>query len=97
MLWAVPPERFPGGRTEVVTVPLIAPGTQYLKRWNQLDVNLKRTFRAGRFELQPALEVYNLLNSSVVLNQNQTFGPTLGTADTDRSGRFMKFGAMVKF
>jgi hypothetical protein len=96
-LWTVPPALFPGGRPEVVTVPLIAPGTQYLKRWNQLDVNLKRTIRAGRFELQPALEVYNLLNSSVVLGENQNFGPSLGQPSLTAFGRFMKLGALVRF
>jgi hypothetical protein len=97
VLWTVPASFFPGGRTEVVTVPLIAPGTKYLKRWNQLDVNFKRTIRAGRFELQPALEVFNLLNSSVVLGENQNFGPSLGQPALTAFGRFMKLGALVRF
>jgi len=93
----VPPNLFPGGRTEVVTAALIPPGMKYLKRWNQLDITLKRAIRVRRFELQPAIEVYNLLNSSVVLNEIQTFGPTLGVPTQTMQGRFVKLGVLMKF
>ena len=72
--WVVPPALFPGGRTQSVTVPLIAPGTSYPPRWNQLDVNIKRRFRVGHYEIEPGVDVFNLLNSSVVLTQQQAFG-----------------------
>ena len=96
-LWAVPPALFPGGRTEAVSAHLIAPGTKYLKRWNQLDLTVKRSVRVGRFDMLPAFEIYNLLNSSVVLNENQNFGPALGTPSAVTQGRFVKLGALVKF
>jgi hypothetical protein len=96
-LWLVPPALFPGGRTEAVTAHLIAPGTKYLKRWNQLDINVKRSIRVGRLEIQPALEIYNLLNSSVVLNEIQSFGPSLGVPTAMMQGRFVKIGAFMKF
>jgi hypothetical protein len=95
--WAVPPEVFPISRTEVVAVPLIAPGTQYLKRWNQLDLSIRRTFTFGRYQMQPALEMYNILNSSVVLNQNQNFGPSLGRPTSTLQGRLVKLSGLVKF
>ncbi|HEV8318380.1 MAG TPA: TonB-dependent receptor [Vicinamibacterales bacterium] len=97
VLWTVPANLFPGGRNEVVTVPLIPPGSQYLKRWNQLDLNIKRVFHLRRLEFQPAVEIYNVLNSSVVLAQNQNFGPALGTPSLTPFGRFVKLGALVKF
>lgn len=97
VMWAVPPALFPGGRTEVVNARLLGPGEKYLKRWNQLDISVKRAFSFGRYEIQPAFEIYNLTNSSVVLNEIQTFGPTLGRATQTIQGRFMKLGAMVKF
>jgi hypothetical protein len=93
----VPPALFPGGRTEAVNARLLAPGAKYLKRWNQLDITVKRVTRVGRFEFLPALEVFNLFNSSVVLNEIQTFGPTLGFPTSTIQGRFMKLSAMVKF
>jgi hypothetical protein len=95
--WVVPAALFPGGQTESVTVPLIAPGTQYLDRWNQLDLSVRRTFKVGHYEVQPALELYNLINSSVVLGQNQTFGPALGNPLTTLQGRLLKLSAIVRF
>ena len=97
VLWAVPPALFPGGRNEAVSVPLIPPGSRYLKRWNQLDLNFKRVFHVRRLEFQPAIEIYNVLNSSVVLNENQNFGPTLGTPSLTPFGRFFKLGGLIKF
>ena len=96
-MWSVPAALFPGGRTEVVTVPLIPPGTQFLDRWNQLDLSFRRTFRAGRYQMQPALEIYNVFNSSVVLNQNQNFGPALGRPATTLQGRLFKLSGLLRF
>ena len=96
--WNVPVTAFPNGqRTEVVTVPLIAPGEKYLERWNQFDISVRRLFRAGRMEIQPAFEIYNLFNSSVVLAQNQNFGPTLDAPTQILQGRFMKLGFLLRF
>ncbi len=61
--WPVPASLFPGGRTQPVTVNLIAPGTKHLERWNQVDVNLKRIVHLRGLEVQPTMEVFNLLNS----------------------------------
>jgi hypothetical protein len=95
--WTVPPALFLGGRTETVTVNLVPPGTEYLKQWNQVDVNLKRIVRVGRLEMQPGLDIFNVTNSSVVLTQLQAFGPSLGVPTSTLQGRFMKLSVLVKF
>jgi hypothetical protein len=95
--WAVPVNQFPGGRTEPVTVNLVPPGTRYLKQWNQVDINVKRIIRVGRFEMQPSLDIFNLINSSVVLTQLQAFGPSLGVPTSTLQGRFMKLSVLAKF
>ena len=46
--WEVPANLFPGGRTQSVTATLNPPGSKYLPRLNQVDISLKRTFRANR-------------------------------------------------
>jgi hypothetical protein len=95
--YAVPPALFPGGRTEVVTVPLESPGVVYNDRWNQLDLSLRRSFRTARFEFAPALEVFNVTNNATVLNRNNTFGPTLLAPLSVLQGRFIKLSALVRF
>ena len=78
MKWSVPSNLFPGGRTQSVTVNLIPPGSRYLDRWNQFDLSFRKVFKVGKFKLDGALDVFNALNSNVVLQQNQNFGSSLG-------------------
>jgi hypothetical protein len=75
----------------------LRPVRLYPLRWNQLDVNVKRLFRAGRYGLEPGADIFNLLNSSVVLTQQQAFGPTLGQPLTTLQGRFLKVGIRITF
>jgi Carboxypeptidase regulatory-like domain len=96
--WPVPAAQFPGGITEAVTVPLLAPGISYLDRWNQLDLSVRRSFKVGqRFELRPALELYNVTNGAVVLSRNNNFGPALDAPLSVLQGRFTKLSVLVKF
>jgi len=101
--WVVPPNLFPGGRTQSVTVILNPPGSRYLPRLNQLDMTVKRTFRAGRMEVLPGIAIYNLLNSSVVTQEANisTAGMSgsfsLGRPLATIQGRFLRLEAMVKF
>ena len=43
------------------------------------------------------MDVYNLLNSSAILSQNNTFGADLADADQILQGRLIKFGAQIDF
>lgn len=95
--WTVPASLFPGGRTRSVTVKLIPPGSEYLERWNQLDLQLKRAFSTGRVRFEPGLDIYNVFNSNVVLVQNQSYGPTLGEPQRILQGRLLRFTAQVSF
>ena len=101
--WVVPPNLFPGGRTQSVTAILNPPGSRYLPRLNQLDMTLKRTIRAGRMEFLPGIAIYNLLNSSVVTQEaNISTGGLAGSFSLGRplatvQGRFVKLETMVKF
>jgi hypothetical protein len=95
--WIVPVNVFPGGRTQSVTVPLIPPGTSFFKRWNQLDITVRRSFRRGRVEITPAVDLFNALNSSVVTAQNQTFGTSLGRPSTILTPRTPRLSVQVKF
>ena len=96
--WAVPANVFPGGqRTQSVTVNLIAPGTKYLKRWNQLDLSLRRIFTVGKLRLDASLDVFNMLNSNVVLNENQNFGASLGAPLEILQPRLFRISTNMKF
>ena len=91
------PVTFLTNKSNLVTVPVIAPGTSYLERWNQLDVHFTREIVAARLRIRPTVEVFNLLNTSVVLGQNQNFGSTLGRPLSTLQARIVKLSAMIKF
>ena len=50
-----------------LNVPLLAPGTEYADRVNQLDLSVVKWFQVGRGRLQGQLDVFNALNRSDVL------------------------------
>jgi hypothetical protein len=82
-----------------VTVNLVAPGTMYGDRINQLDVRLAKTLRHGRSRTLLALDLYNALNSSAVLTQDSTFvpgGPWLQPLSI-LTPRFLKITAELDF
>jgi hypothetical protein len=86
-----------GGRTQAVTVPLVAPGVRYLPRWNQLDAGVKKGFNIGKGEVSLHLDVFNVLNASSILGEVQTFGPSLGQPTEILQGRFARVATTVRF
>jgi len=50
-----------------LNVPLVAPGTEFADRVNQLDLSVAKWFQVGRTRLQGQLDVFNALNRSDVL------------------------------
>jgi len=87
------------GNATNVTVNLVAPGTMYGDRINQLDLRVAKTLRFGRSRTLVALDIYNTLNSSTVLSYNNTFvpnGPWLQPL-TILTPRFLKITAEVTF
>jgi len=63
------------GNASNVTVNLLAPGSRYGDRINQLDVRVAKVLRRGRSRTVLALDIYNSLNSSAGLTYNTAFVP----------------------
>ena len=87
------------GNAQNVTVNLVAPGTMYGDRINQLDVRVAKILRVGRIRAVAALDVYNALNSSAILAYNTAFVPggTWLQPMTILTPRFMKITAEFDF
>ena len=45
----------------------------------------------------PALEIFNSLNSNVVLTENQNVGSTLGQPQAVLQGRLLRVSSQIKF
>lgn len=93
------PATLPGGvaRTIPVTVAVVAPGTVYFDRWNQLDFSIKRPITFGKYTLTPSFELFNALNSSVVVNALQLYGPTYLRPTATLPGRLIRLGGQFRF
>jgi hypothetical protein len=87
------------GGAQNVTVNLVAPGTMYGDRINELDIRAGKILRFGGWRTTLAVDVYNVLNSSAVLAYNMAFvpdGPWLQPL-TILTPRFVKFTADIDF
>ena len=85
------------GAARNVTVNLIAPGSEYGERVNQLDLRLAKLLRFGRTRTTVSADVYNILNSNAVLAQNNTFGPAWQNPSVILGARFIKFNVQFDF
>jgi hypothetical protein len=82
-----------------MSVPLVAPMTEYGDRINQLDLNIVRTFHSGRMTIQPKLDVFNVLNVAPVISVRTL---NYGTAAYQQpssvlSGRVIQLGGIIRF
>ncbi|MGE3517563.1 MAG: hypothetical protein AB7J63_01295, partial [Vicinamibacterales bacterium] len=80
-----------------ITVPLLTPGQNYLKRWNQVDIRLSRKFQVGRYSFQGQFDMFNALNASSIINQNQAFGSAAWRPTQILQGRLFAVGMQMNF
>jgi hypothetical protein len=81
------------------TINLVAPGSMYGDRVNQLDFRVAKILKFGRSRLMAGVDLYNALNSSAVLTYNTAFipGGTWLQPITFVTGRLVKFSAEITF
>jgi Carboxypeptidase regulatory-like domain len=87
------------GNAPNATINLLAPGSMYGDRVNQLDFRVAKILKFGRSRLMAGVDLYNALNSSAVLTYNAGFVPngTWLTPITFLTGRLLKFSAEITF
>ena len=76
---------------------LVPPGQQYYERQNQLDMGFRKLFRFGRYQLSAQADIFNIVNSSYVKNQNITCGPSLGQPLDILQPRTLRLAAQFRF
>jgi hypothetical protein len=82
-----------------LNVPLVAPGTEYADRVNQLDVSLAKWFQIGGTRVQGQLDLFNALNRSDVLSVrslNYGTGSYLQPSSV-LQGRIVRLGMQLKW
>jgi hypothetical protein len=86
------------GANATAAVQLVAPGTLYGDRLNQLDARLTKTLRfSGNRRIQALFDFYNLLNVGPVLVLNNQYGAAWQNPTAILPGRLIKFGVQMDF
>jgi Carboxypeptidase regulatory-like domain len=76
---------------------LVAPGQQYYERQNQFDMGFRKIFHFGHYQLSGQADIFNIVNSSYVKNQNITYGSSLGQPLDILQPRTLRLAAQLKF
>jgi hypothetical protein len=89
----------PGMTLASLSVPLVAPNTEFGDRINQLDLNVIKTFKTGRVSIQPKFDLFNALNASPVYAVRTLNYGTSSYLQPQSilNGRVFQLGAIVKF
>lgn len=93
------------GNARNITVNLLAPGTLYGDRTNQIDIRAGKVLRFGGWRTQVSVDVYNVLNAAPVRTYNQSFIIPDPVAVTSKwlapqsilPARFFKLTAQIDF
>ncbi|MEQ1730945.1 MAG: hypothetical protein ABL982_21460, partial [Vicinamibacterales bacterium] len=84
------------GNAANATVNLVAPGTLYGERSNELDLRISRALNLGGKKTSISLDVFNVLNENAVLTQNNNFA-TWQRPQSIMYARFIKLGVQLDF
>jgi hypothetical protein len=87
--------RAPSGNVPNVTYNLIAPGSLYGDRINELDLRFAKNFKFGGRRTMVSADLYNALNANPVITYNNSFtpgGPWL-QPNSILTGRLVRFSA----
>jgi hypothetical protein len=82
-----------------ITVPLVAPGVEFLPRLNQLDLSFAKQFKVGSMRVQGQLDMFNALNMSTELLYRSTNFATASYLQPSSvlQGRMYRVGMQLKW
>lgn len=82
-----------------ISVPLVAPETEFTPRINQVDFSISKSFEFGKFRVNPKLDLFNALNSDDYTNvASAQFGAaTYLRPSTILQGRIIRVGADMRW
>ena len=82
-----------------VTVPIVAPGTEFLPRINQLDLSFAKNFQVSDYRLQGQLEMFNVFNQNyAIAYRSVNFATTAYVQPSSvLQGRMFRLGLQVKW
>jgi hypothetical protein len=85
------------GGTANVTINVLDPGQMYRDRINLLDLRVAKLVDLGKRRLNFGLDIFNVFNSEVVLNSNNTYGPSWPTPTQVQTARQLQGSVRLDF
>jgi hypothetical protein len=97
--WQPAATLFPNGqRTQAQTIILNEPGSLYMERWNQLDINIKKNFVYGHNKVHTfQLDIFNVFNANAIRTVTDSVGTSLGQVTAILPGRFPRIAYQFKW
>jgi hypothetical protein len=97
--WQPAANLFPNGqRTQAQTIILNKPGSLFLERWNQLDINIRKNIRYGNNKVHTfQLDIFNVFNNNSIRSTTDTVGTSLGQVTAIMPGRFPRVAYQFKW
>jgi hypothetical protein len=85
--------------TQVSQSIAVAPrGTNRLDDVNFVDLSARKTLKSGgHLNIEPLMELFNVLNASPIQGRSTTLGPSYHRVAAVSGGRMLKFGLNVNF
>jgi hypothetical protein len=82
-----------------ISVPLVAPETEYTPRITQLDFSVSKSIEFGAFRVTPKLDMFNALNSDdyTAVSSTQFGAATYMRPSTILQGRIIRFAVDAKW
>ena len=65
-------------RTNAETIVLNEPGSLFYPRYNQLDMNVRKTWRVRGKQLTGQFDLFNVTNEGAIFTENNSVGASLG-------------------
>ena len=89
----------PGLTVASANIPLIAPGTEFTPRTNQVDFGVSKNFKVGNISFTPKLDLFNALNSDdyTAVASTQYGAATYLQPSVILQGRLVRIGVDVKW
>jgi hypothetical protein len=84
--------------TSTATVPLVAPNQEFERRWRRLDLRLSKSLMRGqKVRVRGNVDVYNVMGSAGLIQENQTFGRQWRLPTELEDPRIVQFSAQLEF
>ena len=97
--WQPAANLFPNGqRTQAQTIIINEPGSLFLERWNQVDINVRKNIRYGNNKVHTfQLDIFNVFNNNSIRTTTDTVGTSLGQVTAIMPGRFPRVAYQFKW